>query len=133
MITRRKKPCKKCTKPAYIFGRGLCRYCYQEQQYKKNTESITINTGKDKEFYMQLWQTREHICEVCKQIIHEPHTYNFHHLLPKAKYKEHRYNPDNIALLCWQCHDQYHLQPAKIPAGQTTSNKKTPYTTKCKG
>jgi 5-methylcytosine-specific restriction endonuclease McrA len=69
----------------------------------------------DVDFYMDKWLSRtSDLCEVCGAVIHQPHTWNFHHLLPKAKYPLLRYDIDNVAIVCLQCHDQMHLMSGRI-------------------
>lgn len=41
MIKRKKKICKNCKKERYIFGKGLCTYCYRSQQKPVNKVSKT--------------------------------------------------------------------------------------------
>jgi 5-methylcytosine-specific restriction endonuclease McrA len=66
---------------------------------------------------MDVWLARESnkcMNPDCTNQISEPHTYNFHHLLEKSKYPLLRYDPANIVILCWRCHDQMHLMRGKI-------------------
>jgi len=59
----------------------------------------------DKAFYMSIWESRPHYCVSCNKYLgSEPSTYNFDHILEKAKYPELRYEKNNIGLLCLQCH-----------------------------
>lgn len=40
MIQRKKKKCKGCGEDKYLFGRGLCQYCYGKDQSKRNSGKV---------------------------------------------------------------------------------------------
>lgn len=62
---------------------------------------------KDKDFYLEIWKEREHICESCGvHLSSEPLTIYFDHLLEKSKYPELRHEKANILLVCLECHDK---------------------------
>ena len=61
----------------------------------------------DKEFYAEIWLASPHTCQNCgKNLGKEPLTTFFHHLLPKKPYPEFRHTPENIMILCPDCHTQ---------------------------
>jgi len=118
-VERKKKICKKCGNFRPLFSKGLCLICYKSN-YKKPIKTKKKYDPKvkerDVEFYSSIWETRPHNCENCGAFLgNEPRTYNFHHLLPKAKYPEHRYDEWNIALLCADCHQQTEISVSKTP------------------
>lgn len=58
-----------------------------------------------KELFMEIWNTRPHVCSVCTKYIWEPFSYCFAHWLSKWVHPEHKFNPDNIFLVCSiECH-----------------------------
>lgn len=116
VIRNKKKVCKGCNKQTYIFSQGLCKVCSQYKKYNSKKHEYKERRNKDHSFYMQVWDSRDHVCQLCGQSIHNPRSYNFHHILPKSKHPQDRYNPANIAILCWTCHDQQHLKPLFLPS-----------------
>lgn len=63
--------------------------------------------AKDREFYQSIWSSRSHWCESCdKKLPNEPKTWMFDHLLEKSKYPDLRHEPDNIILVCFECHEK---------------------------
>jgi 5-methylcytosine-specific restriction endonuclease McrA len=68
-------------------------------------KKIVEQTKRDKEFYVEIWDSRWHICGCClKSLPDEPRSFNFDHILPKASFRKLRYEKDNIALICLECH-----------------------------
>jgi len=55
MIARKKKTCKGCGKQKYLFGHGMCKYCYGKKQAAKQTKkkrkpikhTSSVNTYRD--------------------------------------------------------------------------------------
>lgn len=61
----------------------------------------------DKEFYAEIWVASPHVCQDCgRHLGREPLTTFFHHLLPKKPYPQFRHTPENIMILCPDCHTQ---------------------------
>jgi hypothetical protein len=70
----------------------------------------------DKLFYLEIWKERPHRCECCgKELLGEPLTVYFHHLLEKERYDELRHIKENIMLLCADDHTQVHSNIDKVP------------------
>jgi len=60
---------------------------------------------KDLEFYNKIWQSRPHRCVVCNANLgSEMKTAYMDHLVEKSKHPEFRYETDNIAIVCINCH-----------------------------
>lgn len=108
-----------------VFGGGYCKiHQYKRTDLVKNPLARTAlkkSTAKgrkakaaksdlfpaDRDFYMEIWEEREHVCYCCdKHLGHEPLTLFFDHILDKGieKYKHLRHEKQNIVLLCWDCH-----------------------------
>lgn len=74
----------------------------------------------DKEFYADIWSSSPHKCQECgNKLPEEALTLFFHHLLPKAHYPEFRHTPENIMLLCPDCHQQAETDLDKVPKVRT--------------
>jgi len=62
---------------------------------------------KDWVFYEEMWNTKEHICASCdKPIWGELKSLYIEHILEKSVYKHLRYEPNNIAIICSDCHSK---------------------------
>lgn len=79
-------------------------------------ESIMLKSTKKEEkqrlhrLFMDIWNKRPRISEVSKQSLGtEPLTIFFHHILPKNKYPQAMYDPENIILLTFREHDNVEI------------------------
>lgn len=71
---------------------------------------------KDRDFYMEVWHASPHKCQNCdRRLPKTPSNWMFHHLLPKAKYPKFRHTPENISILCFDCHSQVEVNIDKTP------------------
>ena len=58
------------------------------------------------DLFKHVWVTRPHSCEVCFSKIYEPKTFCFSHIVDISWSKKHKFNPNNIALVCSiACHN----------------------------
>ncbi len=100
MIERKKKPCKGCGKPSFIWSKGFCKYCAPQKKYVYKRKA----TG-EREVFLQIWEEREHICEhCCDQLGDEPLAQFFSHKKSKKTYPELRLLKEWIDLFCFDCH-----------------------------
>lgn len=63
---------------------------------------------KDREFYLEIWSERPHICVSCdKYLGEEPNLCFFEHCLEKGidRYAHLRYCKENLKLVCHECHN----------------------------
>lgn len=61
----------------------------------------------DAEFYKVIWAASAHKCQNCGcNLGRTAHTFMFHHLLEKRNYPEFRHTPENIMVLCLECHSK---------------------------
>lgn len=68
-------------------------------------EAQKIQSEKDREFYNKIWESRPHFCVVCNTYLgSEMKTAYMDHLLEKSIYPKLRYQADNIAVVCLDCH-----------------------------
>jgi len=57
-------------------------------------------------FFLQVWSKRKHYSEVSGDYLgKEPLTIYFHHILPKEKFPQAKYDEDNIILLTFDEHN----------------------------
>lgn len=119
MIQRKKKICKGCGEPKYIFSKGMCQSCTPKKSIKKVSEKQKCVIAERKEtlegdkiFYLEIWNERKdnnghNHCESCDcRIYGEPLTIYFDHLLEKgtSKFKHLRREKRIIAIVCGDCH-----------------------------
>lgn len=79
--------------------------------------------AEDKEFYLEIWVASPHVCQCCgNKLGKEPLTLFFHHLLPKAVYPQFRHTPENIMILCPDCHTQAEVDLDKVPKVRIRTN-----------
>ncbi len=111
-----------------VYGNtGLCR-THQAVKQPKSKKPIPKVSAKglvkreakkelikdDIKFYFDIWQGVAHICTSCKkQLGDEANMMYFHHMLPKQHYPELRHTPENIMILCPDCH-------ANVESGKMT-------------
>lgn len=73
---------------------------------------------QDWEFYLEIWDERDHVCfETDQYLGDEPQTLFFHHVLEKGlrRYKKYRHCKWNIVLITWQVHDQVGMDIDRCP------------------
>lgn len=106
-----KKTAKKAPKPLV---RTRIKPRSEKGQIKAIAKKGLIQT--DMVFYLtQIWEVRKHECYVTKEPLHEPKTYNFHHVLEKRPYPEYRHKEWNIILVSWLIHDKIHRNIDNVP------------------
>lgn len=60
-----------------------------------------------KDVFEEIWNERNHHCEICLRYIQEPKTFCFAHILSKWRYPEYKFLKQNIALVCSiECHEE---------------------------
>ncbi len=111
------KICKKegCNNP--IWSHGYCKMHIRYSVHLRQTinlksisstreRGIVQQKKADDAFYKKIWEKKRHYCSYCFIFIgDEPKKYMFDHILEKSKYKSLRYEEDNIALTCFDCHN----------------------------
>lgn len=61
----------------------------------------------DEEFYKEVWAASPHKCQNCDcSLPKTPYNWMFHHLLEKRNYPQFRHTPENIMILCLECHSK---------------------------
>lgn len=62
---------------------------------------------QDEEFYKEVWAASDNRCQNCDcKLPRTPSNFMFHHLLEKRNYPKFRHTPENIAILCLECHSK---------------------------
>ena len=103
-----------CNNP--VWGRGLCqahiprtplrKAPLTQARIRKVVEEVYNEVEKRNNFFMAIWRIRPHVCQHCgRPLSREPRSYMFDHLLEKNKYPDLEYEPENIWLVCLECHD----------------------------
>lgn len=106
-------------------------YCSRHQHHRKDKEvhsfsrinkpmnKVTDKTRKqkeairkaDKDFFVSVWNKRQHRCEIClKPLGYTPRSHFFHHILEKgeSRYAHLRYEEENIIIVCMDHHAAFH-------------------------
>jgi 5-methylcytosine-specific restriction endonuclease McrA len=108
---------KACNKPGCnnpVWSNGVCKYHTPNTPLKKAGTRFTPADGSNPDeslerdnFFMSIWYARLHECEIClKDLGSEPRSYMFDHLLEKSTHPNLKFEKDNIALVCLECHDK---------------------------
>lgn len=83
-------------------GKGLSKKVSEERLADKREVSRRL-----KELYQSVWDSRRHMSEVSGQWLGQECKSVFcHHILPKNRYVEAMYDPQNIILLTWEEHSR---------------------------
>ena len=89
-----------------------------EKQKAKTPKPIKIKTKKatgEREMFLQIWSERPHYCINCGKYLGEvPKASFFSHRKAKSVNNSNRLNPDNIDLLCFDCHFARDMQGQKV-------------------
>ena len=76
--------------------------------YKRKT------TG-EKKMFLKIWGERFHVCSNCGKLLGDvPKSYMFSHREAKGANGKNRLNPDNIDLLCFDCHFARDMQSREV-------------------
>src|SRR5689334_4062258 len=77
----------------------------KKRQKKLAEQKITAE--KDADFYKEVYAASPHRCQNCDcKLPKTPSNWMFHHLLEKRNYPQYRYVPENIMILCLECHSK---------------------------
>jgi hypothetical protein len=111
-MERKKKICKGCGNPEYIWARGKCKACdYKDKPAKplnrtKVKPKISKPTG-ELVLFQSIFNSRRRACVVCNEPITTFDVWNFSHVLPKSTHPEFRLYDKNIMLKCRQHHHDW--------------------------
>lgn len=90
--------------------KGMSRYEVLRKMANDRKERVNRrfrNTG-ERELFLRIWNQRLHICNRCgKWLGDEPKPVFFSHIKSKGAHPELRLDPNNIELLCEDCHHRY--------------------------
>jgi len=66
------------------------------------------NVKNQKELFLIIWKSRPHICFQCgKKLGDEPLAHYFSHRKAKSIAPELKFDPENVDLLCLECHTEH--------------------------
>ena len=100
-----------------IWSNGLCKNHIPRKPLAKTKELSKVakdvsfddndrNISDMNVFFLQVWAKRKHYSEVSGDYLgKEPLTIFFHHILPKEKFPQAKYDDDNIILLTFDEHN----------------------------
>ena len=126
--------CKQCGRTTFIQSKikHLCPECvYQNNHGGKTRQQVAIERQKaktpkpiktkfkeatgERKMFLQIWSERPHYCINCGKYLGEvPKASFFSHREAKSVNNSNRLNPDNIDLLCFDCHFARDMQGQKI-------------------
>lgn len=111
--------CKGCGETRIIVSKnkGLCSSCMKKRSYcspgDRHIKQKVKSTG-ERELFLKIWEEREHYCQHCgKYLGEEPKSFYFSHIKGKGAYPELRLDPNNIELLCYECHHNWDFGDGK--------------------
>ena len=108
----KEKICEGCGCKRPLFAKKMCRYCWGKN-YAKPYRYKKKPTG-EKELFLKIWDARERICVKCGDNLgQEPLAQYFSHIKSKGSRPDLRLNPDNIELLCFDCHYEAEFKGSK--------------------
>lgn len=91
----------------------------RESDKHKAKKEERVEGGKAMmKFFMEIWNTRPHYCQITNKYLgEEPNTCFFHHILPKGveKYKPYALKDWNIILLCPSVHSAVEARLSDFP------------------
>lgn len=94
-------------KPKKPLKRGRIKQKLPSDMEEKKEELV-----RQKNFFLSIWLNREKKSEISgTQLGLEPLSFHFHHILPKAKYPQAKYDEENIILLTFDEHQTVELHP----------------------
>lgn len=74
---------------------------------QKKLEDQKEMSKLDEAFYKEVWAASPHKCQNCDcKLPRTPYNWMFHHLLEKRNYPQYRHVPENIMILCLECHSK---------------------------
>ena len=109
--------CKICGKPVQNKHYQLCSDCIFKKNhnglsrieyYQEKSKVQKRKATGEKDLFIKIWRERPHYCTKCgKWLGDEPKSFFFSHIRSKGACPELRLVPNNIELLCFNCHQQY--------------------------
>jgi len=81
----------------------------KRKPYVKKTDGVK-KMSEMNEFFLSIWNKRRHYSEISGEYLgKEPLTIYFHHILPKEKHPEAKFDEDNIILLTFDEHNNVEM------------------------
>lgn len=120
--------CKQCGKTTFIQNKTkcLCSECvYMNNHNGKTKLQVAIERQKQKKIkakstgerqvFLRIWSERFHVCSNCGRLLGDtPRSYMFSHRIAKGVNEKERLNPNNIDLLCLDCHFARDMQSREV-------------------
>ena len=104
-MERKKKICKECGEPRFIWARGKCQECDYKTKPPKKLAKTKIKQKFSKPtgelaLFQAIWDNRPNFCAVCNEPLGEFNISYFSHILPKGAFPKFRLYDKNIMLKC---------------------------------
>lgn len=107
----------------YLLKRRLIAQGLKDPDPKKSDQKAKIKKAEDakmleldRAFYAEIWSASPHKCQECgAKLPKEAVNLFFHHMLHKSVRPDLRHTPENIAIVCPDCHSQLHSNADKCP------------------
>ena len=105
------KTCGKNSEAEFCFVHKPRKPLLKMKQLSKLAKNVSFddvhrNISDMNAFFLQIWTKRKHYSEVSGDYLgKEPLTIYFHHILPKEKFPQAKYDEDNIILLTFDEHN----------------------------
>ena len=105
------KTCGKNSESEFCFVHKPRKALPKTKGLSKVAKDVSFDTEKRNisdmnAFFLQVWTKRKHYSEVSGDYLgKEPLTIYFHHILPKEKFPQAKYDEDNIILLTFDEHN----------------------------
>jgi 5-methylcytosine-specific restriction endonuclease McrA len=97
-----------------VVKKGYCAQGNKERKGKRAPTKKKKKTTGERNFFLQIWEEREHKCQCCgTNLGDEPIVHFFSHLLPKSTHPELRLEKENIWLKCKDCHHEWEFGDKK--------------------
>lgn len=112
MIKSRNKVCILCGRDNEPhFSKKRCKSCASKSYSKPERTAIKKKpkeaTG-EREVFLKIWKERPHVCTNCQDPLgNEPLAHFFAHILSKKRRPDLKLDPNNIMILCSDCHYAY--------------------------
>lgn len=82
---------------------GMDRVTY----YRSRTTTKKRKKTGERDLFLKIWEEREHVCVKCERWLgDEPRAHFFSHITSKGANAAKRLDPENIEILCLECHQR---------------------------
>lgn len=100
-----------------VWSNGMCKSHIPKTTIKSTPKKYDVNAILQmQEFFLNIWNTKNNVSEVSNIYLgNEPLSIYFHHILPKEKYPQAKFDKNNIILLSLDEHSNVENDMYKYP------------------